>query len=307
MKLVSVITVLWLACVANAQWPLSIIDVLEKIGNETTLISLTKQAGLYDKLSGLGPFTMFAPNDRAFELLPKDVMNKLQSNKTLLKEVLEAHIVTDKVPIVDWTNDMLIPTMGGQNIRINIYDVSPMAITLTANGAGVVNPDCHAIAGFVQTIDLVMYPLINGTIMTEITSNTNLSTLANAVSKAGLVPTLSASNGNFTIFAPTNAAFAKLPAGVLDGLLKNVTALKNVLTYHVLSDVYNRVGLYYSHTLRTMEGKNVTIKATSRESIMVNNAAVLTEISKINGVLQVIDTVLIPPTMHFELVHNKDK
>ncbi|XP_078692076.1 immunogenic protein MPB70-like [Branchiostoma floridae x Branchiostoma belcheri] len=306
MKLVNVITVLWLACVANAQWPLSIIDVLEKIGNETTLISLTKQAGLYDKLSGLGPFTMFAPNDRAFELLPKDVMSKLQSNKTLLKEVLEAHIVTDKVPIVDWTNDMLIPTMGGQDIRINIYDVSPMAITLTANGAGVVNPDCHAIAGFVQTIDLVMYPLINGTIMTEITSNANLSTLATVVSKAGLVPTLSASNGNFTIFAPTNAAFAKLPVGVLDGLLKNVTALKNVLTYHVLSDVYNRVGLYYSHTLRTVEGRNVTIKATSRESIMVNNAAVLTEISKTNGVLQVIDTVLIPPSMHFELVHNKD-
>ncbi|CAH1274151.1 TGFBI [Branchiostoma lanceolatum] len=257
MKLV--LAVLSLACVANAQWPLTIIDVLEKVGNETTLISLTKQAGLYNRLNGL----------------------------------------------VEWTNDKLIPTVGGPNIRINVYDISRAAITLTANGAGVVNPDCHAIAGFVQVIDLVMYPLPNGTIVSEITSNNNLSTLATAVSKAGLVATLSAVNGNFTVFAPTNKAFSKLPAGVLDGLLKNVTALTNLLTYHVISDVYNNVGLYYSSKLKTVQGTNVTIKASSRESIMVNNATVLAEISTTNGVLHVIDTVLIPPTMHFELVHNK--
>ncbi|XP_078610960.1 immunogenic protein MPB70-like [Branchiostoma floridae x Branchiostoma japonicum] len=299
------IAVLSLASVVNAQWPLTIVDVLEKVGNETTLISLAKQAGLYNKLNSLGPLTVFAPTDTAFERLPKDVMNELQSNKTLLKEVLEAHMVTGKIEILMFLNDKLIPTMGGTNIRINVYDVSPIAITLTANGAGIVNPDCHAIAGFAQIIDTVMYPLPNGTIITEITNNANMSTLATAVSKAGLIATLSASNGNFTLFAPTNEAFSKLPAGVLNGLLKNVTALTNVLTYHVLSDVYNNVGLYYSRELRTVQGKNVTIKASSRESIMVNNASVLKELEKTNGVLQVVDTVLIPPNMHPELVHDK--
>eukprot|EP00058_Branchiostoma_floridae_P021548 XP_002607038.1 hypothetical protein BRAFLDRAFT_127065 [Branchiostoma floridae] len=320
----------------QVMWPVPTGDIVKGIASNihlSTLGSAVSKAGLVASLSGDGPFTVFAPTNEAFFKLPAGVLDGLLKNVTALTNVLTYHVVPGAYFLPGLGNGDTLKTLEGKFVTIKNSRDGPLTVfaptdaaferlpndvmnklqsnktllkeTLTANGAGVVNPDCHAIAGFAQIIDTVMYPLPNGTIVTEITTNSNLSTLATAVSKAGLIATLSASNGNFTLFAPTNEAFFKLPAGVLDGLLKNVTALTNVLTYHVLSNVYNNVGLYYSRELRTVQGKNVTIKASSRESIMVNNASVLKEMTKTNGVLQVVDTVLIPPNTHFELVQNK--
>ncbi|XP_035695760.1 transforming growth factor-beta-induced protein ig-h3-like [Branchiostoma floridae] len=297
-----VMVVLFIACVVSAQ-DNTVVDVLKTLGTESKLLELVQKAKIDSRLEGKGPFTVFAPTDDAFAALPEDLLAKLESDNLLLTQLLEFHVASSKVMSDGLKNNQLIPTLIGLNIRINIYNTSKPSV-ITADGAVVIRPDNIASNGVVHVIDQVMWPVPTGDIVKGIASNIHLSTLGSAVSKAGLVASLSG-DGPFTVFAPTNEAFFKLPAGVLDGLLKNVTALTNVLTYHVLSNVYNNVGLYYSRELRTVQGKNVTIKASSRESIMVNNASVLKEMTKTNGVLQVVDTVLIPPNTHFELVQNK--
>jgi uncharacterized surface protein with fasciclin (FAS1) repeats len=125
--------------------------------------------------------------------------------------------------------------------------------------------------------------------------NPEFSTLVTAVKAAGLVDTLK-SKGPFTVFAPTNAAFAKIPKHKLEELLKNKKALTAVLTYHVVpgkimaADV---VKLKNGTKVKTVQGRSITVRV--KPGVMVNNAKVIkTDIEASNGVIHVIDTVLMP-------------
>jgi len=125
--------------------------------------------------------------------------------------------------------------------------------------------------------------------------NPEFSTLVTAIKAAGLVETLS-SEGPFTVFAPTNAAFDKLPAGTLDSLLKDPAKLKAILTYHVVSGNVKAADVVKLTSATTVAGQNVTI-AVEGEAVKVNNATVTqTDIATSNGTIHVIDTVLLPPT-----------
>jgi uncharacterized surface protein with fasciclin (FAS1) repeats len=120
-------------------------------------------------------------------------------------------------------------------------------------------------------------------------------TLAAAVKAAGLVKTLKGP-GPFTVFAPTDAAFAKLPAGTLESLLKpeNKAKLQSILTYHVVSGKVMAADVVKLTSAKTVEGGSVTIK-TGNHGVMVNDATVTkTDIAASNGVIHVIDTVLLP-------------
>jgi len=119
----------------------------------------------------------------------------------------------------------------------------------------------------------------------------NFKTLATALQAAGLIDTLKG-KGPFTVFAPTDAAFAKIPKADLDALLKDKAKLTAVLTYHVVpgkvmaKDV--KAGM-----VKTVQGSDITIATTG--GVMVNNAKVTaTDINASNGVIHVIDTVLMP-------------
>ena len=120
-------------------------------------------------------------------------------------------------------------------------------------------------------------------------------TLVAAVKAAGLVDTLKGP-GPFTVFAPTDEAFAKLPAGTIDSLLKpeNKAKLQSILTYHVVPGKVMAHDVVKLNSAKTVEGQNVTIKA-SNGRVMVNNANVTkTDIETSNGVIHVIDTVIMP-------------
>ena len=120
-------------------------------------------------------------------------------------------------------------------------------------------------------------------------------TLVAAVKAAGLVDTLKGA-GPFTVFAPTDAAFAKLPAGTVESLLKpeNKARLQAILTYHVVSGKVMAQDVMKLDSARTVEGSNVSIK-TADGGVMVNNARVTkADIATSNGVIHVIDTVLLP-------------
>ena len=126
----------------------------------------------------------------------------------------------------------------------------------------------------------------------------NFKTLVTAVQAAGLVDTLK-SPGPFTVFAPTDEAFAKLPMGTLDSLLKDTPKLKMILTYHVVSGRVMAADVVKLKTAKTVEGAEIKIDASrwhGHRNVKVNNADVITpDIMADNGVIHVIDKVLMPP------------
>jgi len=127
-------------------------------------------------------------------------------------------------------------------------------------------------------------------------------TLVAAVKAAGLVDTL-ASKGPFTVFAPTNAAFGKLPAGTVDSLVKpeNKAALTKILTYHVVPGKLNAADLTDGKKLKTVEGETLTVKLDGKKVWIVDakggtSAVTIADVNQSNGVIHVVDTVLMPAT-----------
>ncbi|MEH2411400.1 fasciclin domain-containing protein [Nostoc sp.] len=124
------------------------------------------------------------------------------------------------------------------------------------------------------------------------TNNGSFKTLVAAIQAAGLVDTLKGP-GPFTVFAPTDAAFEKLPAGTVDALLKDIPKLKKILTYHVVSGKVLAADVAKLKTATTVEGSDVKIDASN--GVKINDAKVATaDVAADNGVIHVIDTVLIP-------------
>jgi uncharacterized surface protein with fasciclin (FAS1) repeats len=125
----------------------------------------------------------------------------------------------------------------------------------------------------------------------------NFTTLVAAVKAAGLVDTLNG-KGPFTVLAPTDEAFGKLPKGTVEGLLKDIPKLKNILLYHVVTGKALSSDVSKMKTAKTVQGNNVNIDAAKwhlHKNIKINDANVIkADITADNGVIHVIDTVLIP-------------
>jgi uncharacterized surface protein with fasciclin (FAS1) repeats len=120
----------------------------------------------------------------------------------------------------------------------------------------------------------------------------SFTTLVAAVTAAGLAETLKGT-GPFTVFAPTDEAFAKLPEGTVDSLLKDIPKLKQILTYHVVSGKVMAADVVKMKSAKTVEGSEVKIDASS--GVKINNSTVVTpDIAADNGVIHIIDTVLMP-------------
>jgi uncharacterized surface protein with fasciclin (FAS1) repeats len=145
--------------------------------------------------------------------------------------------------------------------------------------------DCHASITFLGD-----YEMKN---IVEIAVAANqFKTLVTAVKAAGLADTLQGS-GPFTVFAPTDDAFAKLPAGTVEGLLKDLPKLKSVLTYHVVPGKVLAKDVAGLKTAKTVQGGDIRVDANN--GVKINNAKVTqADIEASNGIIHVIDTVLIP-------------
>lgn len=132
------------------------------------------------------------------------------------------------------------------------------------------------------------------TIVDIAVSNPDFSTLVTAVTEAGLAETL-ASEGPFTVFAPTNSAFAKLPAGTVEGLLQDKAALTGVLTYHVVPGKVMAKDVVGLTEATTVNGQKIKISINANGEVMINESKVITaDIETSNGVIHVIDKVLLP-------------
>jgi len=134
----------------------------------------------------------------------------------------------------------------------------------------------------------------NQTITQIVATNPNFSTLLAAVQAAGLADTLSG-EGPFTVFAPTNEAFAKIPKADLDKLLADKAALTKVLTYHVVAGRVPSSQVVMLKEAKTVQGQSVTIQVKDGKVILNGNSTVTAvDIQAKNGIIHVIDTVLLP-------------
>ncbi|CAL1545485.1 unnamed protein product [Lymnaea stagnalis] len=269
-------------------------DLLTQMGLDS-LVSLVNKAGLTATLSGPGPFTVFAPTNEAFFKLPEWVQ-KAVSNVTILTDILKYHVLAGNVKSSALANELLVDTvLPGKKLRINLYKKQDATVA-TAQCAPIDldKVDEPATNGIVHFLNRVMLPPA-GDMVTVLNACSQFKTLVAAVRAAGLANALSG-DGPFTLFAPTDRAFRKLPPQALDNLLKNATALTRVLQYHVVPGTFCSAGLFNSDvsTLATDKVKIEIIGA----KVKVNNARVIVaDASVTNGVVHAINQVLIPPNI----------
>ncbi len=268
----------------------SIVDIASADGRFTTLVTALEAADLAETLKGEGPFTVFAPTDDAFAKLPAGTVEALLADIPALSDILLYHVVGGKVMAADVVGLDSATTLQGADVQISVEGDNVMI-----NDAMVVITDIEADNGVIHVIDTVLLPP-QPTIVDIAVADGRFTTLTAALGAAGLVETLQG-DGPFTVFAPTDDAFAKLPAGTVDALLADIPTLTNILLYHVVAGDVMAADVIGLNKAETVQGQDVMITVDG-DKVMVDGAQVIiTDIQASNGVIHVIDTVLLPATM----------
>ncbi|MEM1186977.1 MAG: fasciclin domain-containing protein [Pseudomonadota bacterium] len=279
----------------------NIIEVAVANGSFTTLVAAVEAAGLVETLADPeGTFTVFAPTDEAFAAVGDETINALLADIDALADVLLYHVISgaavDSITATSLLGEM-VEMANGDSVTVDIRDGA-----LFINDSQVVIADVPATNGVIHVIDAVLLPPppepLPGNIVEVAVANGSFTTLVAAVEAAGLVETLSDPTATFTVFAPTDEAFALLGEDTINGLLADPDALANVLLYHVIADqeVPAEVAL-------TLDGSDVEMANGDTVSITVMNAGLLindsmvimTDVDASNGIIHVIDAVLLPP------------
>jgi len=272
----------------------SIVDIAVADGRFETLVAAVGAAGLAETLSGEGPFTVFAPTDDAFDKLPEGTVEGLLEDIPSLTDILLYHVVEGAVLAEDVSELFMAETLLGEFVSIRVQEGN-----VYINDAMVIITDIMADNGIIHVIDTVLLPPAEdaeptSTIVDIAVSDDRFGTLVTALSAAELVETLSG-DGPFTVFAPTNAAFDALPAGTLDALLADIPALTNILLYHVVSGQVLAEDVVTLSEAETVLGENVSIRVEDGKVFINDSEVIVTDIMASNGVIHVIDAVLLPP------------
>jgi transforming growth factor-beta-induced protein len=258
-----------------------IVDTAVAAGSFTELAKALEAAGLVDALKGDGPFTVFAPTDAAFEAFEEENPGVLAGlSKDELTAVLTYHVVAGAaVKSTDLKDEQVFVTLGGSPLLVDTtggVKVSESSVTAA---------DVEATNGVIHVIDKIMLPPTKDIV--EIAIEAGMFTkLAGALTAAELVEPLQG-EGPFTVFAPTDDAFDKL-AEVPSG-----DALKDVLLYHVVSGAVGSGDLKAGKVPTLLTDQSLTVSLSG--GVKINDAKVTTaNIIAKNGVIHVVDTVLVP-------------
>ena len=263
-------------------------------GLSTLEAALERFPDLTSTLSGSGDFTVFAPTDEAFENLLSAIgqTNLDDIPDDVLREILEYHVLSTSYKSTELTSTS-VPTVGGENIAVSVSN----GVTLN-NSASVTQADIAASNGVVHVVDEVLVPPsmapIVGTIVAPAFFNKNFTTLIAAVRAAspGILQALLA-DGDKTLFAPTNDAFAA--AGITT--LPDQATLDAVLTYHVIAQEVMAADIASgSSTAPTLNGNIFLSKNEAGVFINGNSKVTTADIQASNGVVHVIDRTLLPPS-----------
>ena len=264
----------------------TIVDVAVADGRFTTLAAALEAAGLVETLKGEGPFTVFAPTDDAFAKLPEGTVEALLADIPQLTEILTYHVVPGKVMAADVVELQSANTVNGLPVYIKVADGK-----VFINGAEVIITDVEADNGVIHVIDSVILPPVD--IVETAIADGRFTTLVAAVQAAGLVDTLKG-EGPFTVFAPTDDAFAALPEGTVEALLADIPQLTSILTYHVAPELLLSPKVLESEKIATVNGKSLTVSMDMGKPMVDNAEIIITDVYASNGVIHVIDAVVIP-------------
>ena len=283
--------------------PKNIVELAQGDPNLSTLVAAVQRAGLVDALSGTDPVTVFAPTNQAFsDLLSTLGLTKLEDVPVdVLKNILLNHVVSGAVKSGDLTAgyvETLLP-FGNTNSYLNNY--VDLSNGVKIGGAVVTTPDVDASNGVVHIINKVILP---PTVVDQALNNSNFSSLVAALTRSDLgvdYVGILTGEGPFTVFAPTNAAFAALLTELGVSELGDIPAdvLNKVLQYHVVNGAnVLSTQLTDGQEVTTFQGQKFTIDLTGGAKIQdaagrISNI-VVTDVQGSNGVVHAIDKVILP-------------
>jgi len=284
----------------------NVVQAAQATPDLSILVEAVVAADLATTLSGPGPFTVFAPTNAAFAALLDELQltkTQLLNDKPLLTAVLTYHVLDGKVLKAQVPAGKAITTKQGGIFKI---DAAGPALTITDGRnrtAGIVATDIQVANGVVHLIDRVVLPANKNIVETAqalaAASPAEFTILVEAVVAAGLAPTLSGA-GPFTVFAPTDAAFAALLDELQvtkEALLADTTRLAEVLTYHVLPARALKADIVPGVQPATVQGGSFSISAALAitDARMRTSGIAAADVLASNGVIHVIDSVITQP------------
>ncbi len=263
----------------------------------TTLVSALQVTGLDATLSGDGPFTIFAPNEAAFEALGEETVNALIADPDTLRDVLLNHVVEGQAI------DSAAATAAA-GTEITSAAATPLAVSLNGdalmiNNATVVRTDIAGTNGVIHEIDAVIQvPEVttdSNTIMDALTANADYSALVSLIQTAGLTETLKDVDSNFTVFAPNNAAITAADTALQAGFTSDPAALAGLLLGHVHGATLTSadVAALNGTDLAMANGSAKAITAVEGVVTIGSATVIDADMQAQNGVIHGIDSVLL--------------
>ncbi|KAM8910877.1 transforming growth factor-beta-induced protein ig-h3 [Spinachia spinachia] len=268
----------------------NIYNTLGVVGASTTQM-YSERAQLKEEVEGPGSFTFFAPSNEAWAALPTEILDALVSNVNIeLLNTLHYHMVTGRLTSEELRHGSSFVSMyQGFHVHIHHYNNGIM----TVNCARLIKPDQHATNGIVHVVDRVITAISNN-MHTLIDVDDDLETLRMAIAAAGLTPMLE-NEGQYTIFAPTNEAFEKIPKETLNRILGDPVALKDLLNYHILKHMQCAESIVSGTPMETLQGTVLEVGCDG-DQMTLNGRAIITKKDHLgtNGVIHYINELLIP-------------
>lgn len=268
----------------------NIYQTLGAVGASTTQM-YSDRAILRPEIEGPGSFTFFAPSNEAWAALPTEILDALVSNVNIeLLNALHYHMVNKRLTSEELKHGATFTSMY-QDFNVHVQHYSNGIVTV--NCARLIKPDQHATNGIVHVVDRVITAVSNN-VQTLIEVDDDLETLRTAIAAAGLTAMLE-TEGHYTVFAPTNEAFEKIPAETLNRILGDPIALRDMLNYHILRNMQCAESIVAGTPLETLQGTVLEVGCDG-DSMTLNGKAIVTKTDQLgtNGVVHYINELLIP-------------
>lgn len=284
----------------------NIIETAQQAGNFSTLLAALDAASLTSALADeSSEFTVFAPTDAAFEAIGSNFLNTLLANPTVLADILKQHVLVGSV------DSVTAMSLNGQSAETLLGNTLPVAINAETNmlsfgGANIVVKDIMTTNGVIHVIDSVIIsdvtlPQSTNTIADIASADGNFTTLLAALTATGLDTLVADPDNTFSVFAPTDAAFAALGQDTINTLLADTDTLRDILLYHVfpdatvLSDDAVSIANSNSNKVEMANGDMAAISYVD-SSLFINDSAITeANVTASNGVIHVLNKVIIPP------------
>lgn len=284
----------------------NIIETAQQAGNFSTLLAALDAASLTSALADeSSEFTVFAPTDAAFEAIGSNFLNTLLANPTVLADILKQHVLVGSV------DSVTAMSLNGQSAETLLGNTLPVAINAETNmlsfgGANIVVKDIMTTNGVIHVIDSVIIsdvtlPQSTNTIADIASADGSFTTLLAALTATGLDTLVADPDNTFSVFAPTDAAFAALGQDTINALLADTDTLRDILLYHVfpdatvLSDDAVSIANSNSNKVEMANGDMAAISYVD-SSLFINDSAITeANVTASNGVIHVLNKVIMPP------------